>query len=129
MEVPKPPKCERTPPRPQLHGNDSMAAGVRAKNDNWNGPELSAFRVENPIKTVGWNPGCECYDWLCDERLSSELRKKPVPCTVLDPFAGSGTTGQVALELGRKAVLIELNPAYVKLIEERCNVTPGLALA
>jgi DNA modification methylase len=35
----------------------------------------------------------------------------------------------VALELGRKAVLIELNPAYVKLIEERCNVTLGLALA
>jgi DNA modification methylase len=27
--------------------------------------------------------------------------------TVLDPFAGSGTTGQVAIELGLKAVLIE----------------------
>ncbi|WP_295585709.1 DNA methyltransferase [uncultured Lamprocystis sp.] len=27
--------------------------------------------------------------------------------TVLDPFAGSGTTGQVALELGLNAVLIE----------------------
>ncbi len=49
--------------------------------------------------------------------------------TVLDPFAGSGTTGMVALELGRKAVLIELNPAYVKLVEQRCNVTPGLQLA
>lgn len=48
--------------------------------------------------------------------------------TVLDPFGGSGTTGQVALELGRKALLIELNPNYVKLIEQRCNVTPGLAL-
>ncbi len=48
--------------------------------------------------------------------------------TVLDPFAGSGTTGMVALELGRKAVLIELNPAYVKLIEQRCNVTIGLPL-
>jgi DNA modification methylase len=48
---------------------------------------------------------------------------------VLDPFGGSGTTGMVALELGRRAVLIELNPQYVKLIEQRCNVTPGLALA
>jgi DNA modification methylase len=47
---------------------------------------------------------------------------------VLDPFGGSGTTGQVALELGRKALLIELNPEYVKLIHQRCNVTPGLAL-
>ncbi len=49
--------------------------------------------------------------------------------TVLDPFAGSGTTGMVALELGRKAILIELNPKYCDLIRQRCNVTPGLALA
>jgi DNA modification methylase len=48
--------------------------------------------------------------------------------TVLDPFAGSGTTGAVALELGRNAILIELNPAYVQLIEERCTITLGLAL-
>lgn len=48
--------------------------------------------------------------------------------TILDPFAGSGTTGMVALELGRKALLIELNPQYVKLIERRCAVTPGLKM-
>jgi DNA modification methylase len=48
--------------------------------------------------------------------------------TVLDPFGGSGTTGMVALELGRKAVLIELNPEYVKLADNRCNVTPGLPI-
>lgn len=47
---------------------------------------------------------------------------------VLDPFGGSGTTGMVALELGRKAVLIELNAEYVKLIHRRCDVTPGLPL-
>jgi DNA modification methylase len=47
---------------------------------------------------------------------------------VLDPFGGSGTTGQVALELGRRAVLVELNPEYVKLIEQRCDTTRGLAL-
>jgi DNA modification methylase len=49
--------------------------------------------------------------------------------TVLDPFAGSGTTGAVALELGRRAILIELNPKYIELIERRCDVTLGLALA
>jgi DNA modification methylase len=54
----------------------------------------------------------------------------PVGGTVLDPFAGSGTTGQVALEYGRKFVGIELNPDYVKLIEQRlANTQPGLALA
>jgi DNA modification methylase len=47
---------------------------------------------------------------------------------VLDPFAGSGTTGMVALELGRKAILIELNPDYINLIKARTNVTYGLPL-
>lgn len=48
--------------------------------------------------------------------------------TILDPFGGSGTTGMVALEFGRNAILIELNAEYIELIKNRCNVTPGLAL-
>jgi DNA modification methylase len=42
---------------------------------------------------------------------------------VLDPFGGSGTTGQVATEEGREAVLIELNPEYAKLIAKRAGQT------
>ena len=38
---------------------------------------------------------------------------------ILDPFAGSGTTGAVATALGRHAALIELNPEYVRLIRGR----------
>lgn len=41
---------------------------------------------------------------------------------VLDPFLGSGTTGQVALELGRQFVGCELNPDYKKFIDERLRV-------
>ena len=41
---------------------------------------------------------------------------------VLDPFAGSGTTGLVANNHKRNAVLIELNPDYIKIIKERCGV-------
>jgi site-specific DNA-methyltransferase (adenine-specific) len=40
--------------------------------------------------------------------------------TVLDPFAGSGTTLAVAGEMGREAIGCELNPDYVKIAEERC---------
>lgn len=52
----------------------------------------------------------------------------PAGGVVLDPFGGSGTTGMVALELGRRAILVELNPDYLKLCDERCRTTVGLAL-
>jgi DNA modification methylase len=39
--------------------------------------------------------------------------------TVLDPFGGSGTTGMVAESLGRNAILIELNPAYIEIANGR----------
>lgn len=47
---------------------------------------------------------------------------------VLDPFFGSGTTGAVALELGRNAIGIELNPEYIALAKQRTAITPGMAL-
>lgn len=56
------------------------------------------------------------------------LAGSPIGGTVLDPFGGSGTTGQVAIELGRNAILIELNPKYVELIKDRTNITSGLPL-
>lgn len=40
---------------------------------------------------------------------------------VLDPFAGSGTTGKVAKELNRKSILIELQSQFLKIIKERCG--------
>lgn len=41
--------------------------------------------------------------------------------TVLDPFGGAGTTGAVALELGRRAVLIEMAVANCELARKRCS--------
>lgn len=53
----------------------------------------------------------------------------PAGGTVIDPFGGSGTTAQVALEEGRAAILCELNPAYAELARQRiANLTPSLAL-
>lgn len=46
-----------------------------------------------------------------------------VPCVVLDPFAGSGTTGEVAKGEGRKAVLIELKSDYCELARKRIQET------
>ena len=61
-------------------------------------------------KTLGWQPGCDCD------------AGEPVPCTVLDPFSGSGTTGLVALKLERKYIGIELNPDYLKLSIRRIEM-------
>jgi DNA modification methylase len=63
--------------------------------------------------TTGWQPACE-------------HEGEPVACTVLDPFAGSGTVGKVALGFGRRAILIELNPKYCEMIQKRSEVTLGL---
>ena len=43
----------------------------------------------------------------------------PVGGLVLDPFAGSGTTGLACKNLGRKAVLIEIEEKYVKIAAKR----------
>jgi DNA modification methylase len=56
----------------------------------------------------------------------------PIGGTVLDPFGGSGTTGEVAEANGRNSILIELNPQYVELAKRRtaqaglfCESTPA----
>lgn len=69
----------------------------------------SAFRGGPARVTTGFEPTCAC-EHTQDETL---------PCTVLDPFGGSGTTGEVALNNGQNAILIELNPEYKKFIDER----------
>ena len=49
--------------------------------------------------------------------------------TILDPFAGSGTTGVAALREGRQFIGIEQDPEYVQTARARCEAeaaAPGL---
>lgn len=54
------------------------------------------------VQTLGWRPTCSCS------------HKETVPCVVLDPFLGRGTTAEVAIELGRDYIGIDLNPDYIE---------------
>jgi DNA modification methylase len=103
-------------------------------NDRWDAMEKSEQQINGANKRSVWNIATNPYAEAHFATFPPALIK---PCilagskpgdTVLDPFGGSGTTGMVALELGRKALLIELNPDYIKLIHQRCDVTPGLPL-
>jgi tRNA/tmRNA/rRNA uracil-C5-methylase (TrmA/RlmC/RlmD family) len=49
----------------------------------------------------------------------------PVPCIVLDPFAGSGTVGVVAQRFGRRFVGLELSMPYIRLAQERIAKANG----
>jgi hypothetical protein len=68
---------------------------------------------------VGWRPTCLCRG----------QHGKTQSCLVLDPFAGSGTTGRVAIELRRRAILLDLayGHDYGPLAKKRTsNVQTGM---
>lgn len=68
----------------------------------------SGKQVKPPTsKTVGWEQTCDC------------VIDKPISCTVLDPFIGSGTTAEVSLKLHRSCIGIDLNPENENLIQKR----------
>lgn len=48
-----------------------------------------------------------------------DTEKPTQPCTVMDPFAGSGTTLIVANDLKRRAIGCDLNAKYVRMAEKR----------
>ena len=45
--------------------------------------------------------------------------------TILDPFAGSGTTSLAAKNLDRNSVGFEINPEFIPIIKEKLNVNQG----
>jgi hypothetical protein len=63
------------------------------------------------FKTQGWLPSCDC---------GTTETKGSIVC---DPFGGSATTGAEAIAMGRRAIMFELNPEYVKVMRQRLDQT------
>jgi len=98
----------RNPPKRLERG---QAGNVGAGNMGFrasrlSGQEQARWKAEHPDQTLGWRPTCD-HD------------RAPISATVLDPFAGSGTTCVVAQKLGRRAIGVDLNADYLALAEKR----------
>lgn len=76
-------------------------------------------------KTIGWVPGCECCPPLVGGQSMADAGYAPVPCIVLDPFAGTFTAVAVAVQLGRRGIGIELNPEYVEMGKKKLKKAVG----
>ena len=80
-------------------------------------------KFNTEVRIIGEHPTCDCGG------IPGSLEAlPPIGGTMLDPFGGSGTTAEVALEYGRRAILIELKPEYVELQRRRLAPVAGRPL-
>ena len=69
--------------------------------------KVKEWFVHNKRKTVAWIPSCKCDN------------TNFIPCTVIDPFCGSGTTIVSALNNNCNGIGIDLNKEYINIAEGR----------
>ncbi len=101
--------------RPTRPGRDNV-------NDQTGMANRDSQRHVTDIVTIGWEPPCDCHkqgekpsDFATFTRgwYSANLHAIPDNCTVLDPFCGTGTVGQVARQYGRDFIGVELSQEYI----------------
>jgi DNA modification methylase len=88
-----------------------LVDGFHADEDTWYFPRVcGTFR-----ERAGWH-GCQMPEQLLGRIIKVSSNEHD---TVLDPFAGSGTTLAVAKKLRRRWIGFELSPEYAARIEQR----------
>lgn len=106
-------------------------AGFNARWDAAEEAGPATTRNKRSVWTVATFPWPEAHFATFPEKLVEPciLAGCPAGGTVLDPFAGSGTTLLVAKRLGRTGIGVELNPEYVAMAERRVNSIPASLFA
>jgi DNA modification methylase len=84
------------------HDGDSGIKRDRSYGWSRNGVDSTLDSGIAKRTTVGWQKVCGC--------ATNEV----LPCIVLDPFVGSGTTVATALQLGRSGIGIDLSESYLR---------------
>ena len=84
---------------------------------------VSETRIKRTVWKINTTPLKEAHFAVFPEKLVETPIKACCPenGTVLDPFAGAGTTLLMAKKLGRKYIGIEINPEYVKIANKRLD--------
>lgn len=100
----------------------------RGNDEQW--VDIGGRRNRRSVWTVSTKPfkGAHFATFPPDLIEPCILAGCPVGGAVLDPFSGAGTTGLVAQQHGRDALLLELNPAYAAMARARLGL-PALSLS
>jgi DNA modification methylase len=82
--------------------------------------------IESPVESIKGNEHPAVYPLYVVQQLIKLLTNEGD--TVLDPFAGSGTTCVAAQLLKRKFIGVEINPDYVRYAKERLAETESIQM-
>lgn len=108
--------CRGTKRRATAMGREP--SGNEVPGANWIQPDT---RNARSVWTITTQPYPDAHFATFPEAIPERCIKagSRLGDTVLDPFTGSGTTGQVAVRLGRSFIGVELNPQYAELARKR----------
>lgn len=92
--------------------------------------ELAWTNLESAVRKFTWRWAGMLQQNMSEKDTRFHPTQKPVSLmrwciervdckTILDPFAGSGTTGRAAKDLGRKCTLIEREEKYCEIAAQR----------
>lgn len=95
---------EREPIKLRPNSASNRGHSLYLSGQSGQSPQRGSMSVS--VRTFGFIPNCDC-------------NAKAKSGTVLDPFFGAGTTGLVALRLGREFIGIELSEQYCQMARKR----------